>query len=50
MESGLDSVAGIELQQRAETEFNVKLEPTAALDNPTAAALGRHIVDVMGFV
>ena len=48
MESGLDSVAGVELQQRAEQEFGVKLEPTAALDHPTPAALGRHVADVMG--
>jgi acyl carrier protein len=50
MESGLDSVAGVELQQRAEQEFNVRLEPTAALDHPTAASFGRHIADVMGLL
>ena len=47
MESGLDSVAGMELQQRAEQEFNVRLEPTAALDHPTAGKeiswIRRHI-------
>ena len=50
MESGLDSVAGVELQQRAEQEFNVRLEPTAALDYPTVASLGRHIAEVMGLL
>ena len=28
----------------------MRLEPTAALDHPTAAALGRHITDVMGLL
>ena len=50
MESGLDSVAGVELQQRAEQEFNVRLESTAALDYPTATALGHHITRLMGLL
>ena len=50
MESGLDSITGIELQQRAEQEFNIKLEPTATLDHPNPAALGRHIAATMGLL
>jgi acyl transferase domain-containing protein/acyl-CoA synthetase (AMP-forming)/AMP-acid ligase II/acyl carrier protein len=50
MESGLDSITGIELQQQAEQEFNIKLEPTATLDHPNPAALGRHIAETMGLL
>ena len=50
MESGLDSITGIELQQQAEQEFNIKLGPTATLDHPNPAALGRYIAETMGLL
>ena len=43
MESGLDSIAGMELQHRAEIDFDIHLEPTAVLDHPTIRLLAKHI-------
>ncbi|MEU3838583.1 acyl carrier protein [Streptomyces sp. NPDC028635] len=43
-EHGLDSLAAFGLCGDIEEEYGVVLEPTAAWDHPTVAALSRHVV------
>jgi NAD(P)-dependent dehydrogenase (short-subunit alcohol dehydrogenase family)/acyl carrier protein len=48
-ELGLDSLMGVELRNRLEAEFRVKLSATLAWNHPTVADLGAHLLAKLGF-
>jgi acyl carrier protein len=45
MDAGLDSLSGVELKSKLETEFGAELPETVVFDYPTAAALSAFILD-----
>jgi acyl transferase domain-containing protein/acyl carrier protein len=48
-ELGLDSLMGVELRNRLEAEFRLKLSATLAWNYPTVTDLGAHLLDKLGY-